>query len=212
MYSDTSNTLFEYISQAYTQPIVPPTYPPSIATHTYIQSETAPSYEQHLMEYEPHGSQLLTPADEHTPGFAERVHAMENALNNLITEVTKRNKAVDNIYEYITECKKTNVFAAEVDDASFGKIGDFSSMQTFEKQLENDTLKNKLRTQFVREIGSNRGTGIGRDKAAYDLVDKMFTRDFFTHFTWTGTSSSNITKHAFRDFGGTIHFFLGDNQ
>ncbi|XP_055704634.1 uncharacterized protein LOC129802666 [Phlebotomus papatasi] len=79
-------------------------------------------------------------------------------------------------------------------------IGDESVLEDFEAHLANKTY----REQFVHQMSSFGGTSGNRDgnKIAFRLIDKIFTSDLLTNYSWTGAK----TKYIKKQFSTYTHF------
>lgn len=62
-------------------------------------------------------------------------------------------------------------------------------------------------TYFTRIIPPNSYDNNG-DNACYTIVDCLFTRDFWTRFTWTGISRGQKSKRGFREFGNVLQLLV----
>lgn len=82
-------------------------------------------------------------------------------------------------------------------------------IEQLEKNLADEEFKNQFYAHFTKRMGTDLGSGTGEAKA-YDLVDEMFTRNFFLSFSWTGSSSSSPTgsKVALQKFTRTVDTFF----
>ncbi|XP_062703461.1 uncharacterized protein LOC109417550 [Aedes albopictus] len=70
-------------------------------------------------------------------------------------------------------------------------------------KLANEELCAKYLVYFTRIIPPNSYATNG-DNACYTIVDCLFTRDFWTRFTWTGISRGQKSKRGFREFGNVL--------
>lgn len=70
-------------------------------------------------------------------------------------------------------------------------------------KLGNEDLCAQYLVYFARIIPPNSYVNNG-DNACYTIVDCLFTRDFWTRFTWTGISRGQKCKRGFREFGNVL--------
>ncbi|XP_065078867.1 uncharacterized protein LOC135701853 [Ochlerotatus camptorhynchus] len=74
-------------------------------------------------------------------------------------------------------------------------------------KLGNEDLCKKYLVYFTRIIPPNSYSDNG-DNACYTIVDCLFTREFWTRFTWTGISRGQKSKRGFREFGNVLQLLV----
>ncbi|XP_065080246.1 uncharacterized protein LOC135703065 [Ochlerotatus camptorhynchus] len=87
------------------------------------------------------------------------------------------------------------------------KISNEHELDEWNTQLADASLCQKYLEYFAKIIFPNSCLGKG-DNALYTIVDYLFTRDFWNHFTWTGISRGQKSDRGFREFGNVTHLLL----
>lgn len=87
------------------------------------------------------------------------------------------------------------------------KISNEHELDDWNTLLGDTSLCQKYLEYFAKIIFPNSCPGKG-DNALYTIVDYLFTRDFWNHFTWTGISRGKKSNRGFREFGNVTHLML----
>ncbi|XP_055611216.1 uncharacterized protein LOC129757876 [Uranotaenia lowii] len=87
------------------------------------------------------------------------------------------------------------------------RINNECELHDWNLKLGNQTLCDKYLTYFTRIIPPSSYHSNGNN-ACYTIVDCLFTRDFWTRFTWTGINRGEKSKRGFREFGNVLHLLL----
>jgi len=85
-------------------------------------------------------------------------------------------------------------------------IDTVDDLEKFEENLEKKGFRETVFQHWTARMGTDCGLGSGKSKA-YDLADEMFSRRFFTNFTWTGLSAKNESKIALQKYKRMIDMF-----
>lgn len=87
------------------------------------------------------------------------------------------------------------------------KIETVDDLTKFEEELGKEDFEKEVYKYWTQRLGSNMGTGCGKNKA-FSLSDQMFSRSFFTLFSWTGHSmSTDVNKLSLQTFKRTVNMF-----
>ncbi|XP_053688410.1 uncharacterized protein LOC128737737 [Sabethes cyaneus] len=74
-------------------------------------------------------------------------------------------------------------------------------------ELADEFLCEKYYKYFSKIVRPHSCVGEG-DNACYTIVDCLFTRSFWNHFTWTGVNRGEKSKRGFREFGNVTQLLV----
>lgn len=142
-----------------------------------------------------------------------KIESMERSINNLAKEYVSMTKTIEALFKYVSQNKtphaappaQSHEDAIDI-DLPF-PITDKEAVEKFEIQLHDSGFYTTVKNVLVKEFGRDKGTGSGRRYVAYALVDKIFSRQFFVNYTWTGLTTPNDEKHAFKPLKSTVNLF-----
>ncbi|XP_055544990.1 uncharacterized protein LOC129730038 [Wyeomyia smithii] len=107
----------------------------------------------------------------------------------------------------VKSSNKTTLEVADEPVENHLRIDDDNQLHDWNVRLGNEDLCEKYVVYFSRIIPPNAYIGNG-DSACYTIVDCLFTRDFWTRFTWTGISRGKKSKQGFREFGNILQLLV----
>lgn len=132
--------------------------------------------------------------------IANRLSMLENMMKHLMDRVVPNAPVAEGISVSDTDKKP---------EFEFKPVAELEEIKQLEEKLENEEYRNQFYAHFTKRMGTDIGSGKG-EGAAFDLVDEMFTRNFFLSFSWTGNSSTSSTgsKVALNKFIRTVDIFF----
>nr|XP_019526947.2 uncharacterized protein LOC109398944 [Aedes albopictus] len=133
-------------------------------------------------------------------------------------EVTVENAVKKHVGEHFSRLAALTVMNAKaptqtvpekVDDPveNHQRIDNEPELHEWNVKLASEDLRAKYLIYFTRVIPPNSYVSNG-DNACYTIVDCLFTREFWTRFTWTGISRGQKSKRGFREFGNVLQLLV----
>lgn len=116
----------------------------------------------------------------------------------------KLNKLIEAVANMGTLISKENYQGTLQSIGAIGNTSNFSSLLPINDQYTFNEFETMLRNKdnyqkFVTEMATYGGTSGDKkgDRIAYGLVDQLFTRQFMTECSWTGSSKNQASKNTF---------------
>ncbi|XP_055381859.1 uncharacterized protein LOC129612337 [Condylostylus longicornis] len=148
----------------------------------------------------------------------EKILDLEKCIQSIKIEVQiikeefiKTNVNLDKIYKILTEKNDFIISRADKEQqkSTVEQIFPLKSCEEIEKtnlKIESDVEFKNFLIKDLLQFGGTGGKQNGL-KIGYKVVDRVFTKEVLTHYSWTGISKSNFPKNSFCSLNGFIKLF-----
>ncbi|XP_055837843.1 uncharacterized protein LOC129906193 isoform X2 [Episyrphus balteatus] len=138
----------------------------------------------------------------------ELLQTVSKNVDDLHKKLDTLNKKVDNLKKCVENSPNTHpreFILPSLKEINMNPIETVDELYEFEEKLKDKEFKKDLIGRLKHVCGANSMSG---DRAAYTLVDKIFTRKLMTQMSWSGVSKQGVaTKKPLQIFENVVRFF-----
>ncbi|XP_062563332.1 uncharacterized protein LOC134226518 [Armigeres subalbatus] len=140
--------------------------------------------------------------------FRNEIHNLKANLDSLVQAAVEKGFRSKSLRNNAAQSRQASelVMTIQAEVERHKKISNASELDDFNTRLADPSVGRKYLDYFAKLIHPNNCSS--GDNAMYTIVDYLFTRDFWNHFTWTGINRSQKSSRGFREFANVTQLLL----